>query len=142
MARAARARPVAAAILLFAFLLGNSIHLWKFLTIGRGHYRDAAEYLVANTPGPIIALSSDHESRTKMVLWHYFSLIPMNGKTPYYIPYDSPQAPDWLMLHSQDIEPIIAPQIRGPWKATYQLEETYSYYGLSGWHWLLYRRIT
>jgi len=121
---------------------GNCVHLWKFLTVGRGHYREAADYLVANTVGSVITLSSDHEARTKMVLSYYFEHAAMHGKTPQYVSYDSPVAPQWLLVQSQEVNPTPGKMVGGPWAGSaFVLEETFPYHGLSGWHWFLYHRI-
>jgi hypothetical protein len=111
------------------------------LTVGRGHYRELAMYLVANTFGAQITVSSDHEARTRMVLGYYFEHVPLSGKTPKYIGYDSPTPPEWLLTHSQQIDPPEPKDLIGPWGAAYALEEKFPYYGLSGWHWFLYHRV-
>ena len=125
-----------------AMLFGNGARLQPFLTIGRGHYREAVAFIRARTPGPEATVASDHDFRNRMMLWFYAPPTP--GLKP--LVYTSISHPleggtEWLITHSLDRAPRV-PERRTVGNVTYRLAYTAPYFGeLSGFHWYVYRRL-
>jgi hypothetical protein len=133
--------PIAAAVVLLAFITGNMLHIFRFLAIGRGHYRDAIEYIATHTPGKVAMVGSDSEMRTAMLLGFYAPRISAAGRQFEYVPDDSPVPPDWYLFTQQPDDPPVEQLIAPQWHANYQLEAQFPHYGLSGWDWWLFRRV-
>ena len=133
---------VLAALALALMLYGNGANLRVFLTIGRGHYREAVAFIRARTLGPQATVTSDHDFRNPMMLWFYAPPIE-DQKPVVYSPLS--QLPEggteWLITHSLDREPGV-PERRTVGMVAYRLAFTAPYFGeLSGFHWHVYRRL-
>jgi len=130
---------IAAAAMLLAFVGGNAMSLFHFFADGRGHYSQAVSAMVKN--GRIV-FGSDHDFRTPMVVG-YFSQqlgVPAN----YVFVKDWCVAPpDWYVVE-QPNNPILAHDVANLNLPACALQftraDSYSYWGLSGRNWVLYRR--
>ncbi|MGO9017105.1 MAG: hypothetical protein ACLQVJ_02025 [Syntrophobacteraceae bacterium] len=133
-------RTLVIALMLF-FLSGNIERTVAQIEIGRGDYKGAVQYMAEETQGPYILVGSDHDYRNKMLLLFFSKDLPA-GKRLIYFEQDSwPAAgPEWFVVHSQqsDFRPIKRIYFRNG--STYRLARHFPYYGLSGWHWAIYRR--
>jgi hypothetical protein len=132
---------VAAAAMLALFIVANAWLLYGFLTIGRGHYREAVEYLAEHSPPGAIHVTSDHDFRNTMLLRYYSGALRPGQEIEYHSLLAPPAAvPQWLILHSEqhDFRPEKAVADRRGNR--YRLERVFPYAGLSGFHWALYRR--
>ncbi len=139
-ARGSRGRWLHAAVL-GAILAGNAYHVAVFLRVGRGHYREAVDYMLEHTQGPDVTVTSDHDFRNKLMLWFYVPLAKLPKKV-VYVPLWSapPEGVEWLIRHSLEKDPHPPFETKvGP--LTYRLEYRAPFFGeLSGFHWFVYRR--
>jgi hypothetical protein len=119
--------------------LGNGYHLGRFLAVGRSDYRAALTHMAANTQATVITWSSDNESnnfRVNTILWYYKRFLP-----PGEIIYPS-NDPTWFILNILDTSslPSTLPPFRSG-SSIYQFDSIYPAYGLSGWSWVLYKKL-
>lgn len=132
---------IAASVLIAAMLIGNAIHLQRLLRLGRGHYVAALELINAETRGPEITVSSDHDFRNGMLLAFYSARIPDLKPLRYISRNEWPAAgPEWVLLHDQSADYHPPSEFEGPNHRRYRLVRVFPYAGLSGWHWAVYRR--
>lgn len=127
-------------ILLGCLVLGNGLHTFRLLNLGRGGYFPLMADLVELTPGSEINVGSDHDFRNETVLAFYSQYLPATKRLVYFPRDQWPAAgPDWLLLHFLDRE--VEPQLElgDVVGHHYRLERFYPYAGLSGWNWALYR---
>ncbi len=142
-ARLRRSKPalqVAGYVLLGTWLAGNVVHVTRMLESGRGQYR-AAVLMMTESPGesPVV-VGSDHDFRNKIVLEYHWQQVRTDRVLKYVSEGEWPdKGPDWVLLH----EPfqVFAPpfEIGDAAGNTYGLKKKFPHYGLSGWHWALYR---
>jgi len=119
-------------------------NLWTardFLLLGRGHYLEAIQYMVANTPEQTLVVSSDHDYRNGAML-HFYAPRALGTKKLEFLPADSADVgrARWRILHSSRLPYRPAPEIDGPAGEAWVLEQVFPYAGLSGFHWAVYRR--
>ena len=134
---------VAAVALTLLFLLGNGVRDRALATEGRGHYLEAIRRMAAGTPGDAVTVGSDHDYRNGMMLEFYGAFLTPPKKLAY-VPRNrlQKQAPDWYLTHSFATDRLIAPiGVKIDGVGNYKLIDVYPYSGLSGWTWMLYRRI-
>jgi hypothetical protein len=127
-------------VAVLAFVVGNGARVADFLRHGRGHYREALEYCVEQTPpGRAVTIGSDHDFRNRMVIDHHARSFP--GRVIEYVPEDRWSAADpiWVFVHDFEDEPRPAASVVGPNGRGYTYAATYRYSGLSGWNWHVYR---
>jgi hypothetical protein len=133
-------RVFAVAFLLVA-LVGNLAHVIAPLRDGRGHYRDAIATMANMTPGELVTVGSDHDFSNRLVIDYYGEERP-SGKTIVYVPSASgtPGDAEWYLTRSNESAdqgiplPVIALMGR-----PYVLVRSFTYGGISGWTWHLYR---
>jgi hypothetical protein len=117
------------------------LSLWqtvRFIRVGRGHYSDAVVYMSQQTPGAELAIVSDHPLRTGMVLEFYSRLLPPGTRIRVIDGTSAranPQSAPWLIMISDAPSAPPLPNV-GP----YLFDREFTYYGLSGYSWYLYRR--
>jgi len=139
-ARGPRGRWLSAA-LLASFLVGSAAQVFVFLRVGRGHYREVVDHMLASTPGDEVSVTSDHDFRNRMMLSYY---VPY-GTPPKRVVYTPlaavpPEGTEWLIRHSLERDPRPPAESRVG-DLRYQLVYRAPFFGeLSGFHWFLYRR--
>ncbi len=127
-------------VLLF-FSAGNFQRSIDLMTIGRGGYRQAVQFMASQTLENNISVGSDHDFRNKILLQYFSQYLPQEKKLLYFEkghwPFDGPE---WLIAHSQkdDFTPPNIIEFKGI--GNYFLSEIFQYKGLSGFHWALYRQ--
>ena len=127
-----------------AYLLGNAIHVRQLNTDGRGGYLQGLQYIVDHSAEPRITVASDYDFRNNAIVAFYHPYLPP-GKVIEYLPNGSypPEGPMWVILHRLgaigEVEETITPG--KPPAPTYRLEKVLPSSELSGWAWLLYRRV-
>ncbi len=134
---AGRVGAVAALALFSVSSLGETA---RFLTLGRGHYSDAMRYMAASTPSRVVTVGGDHPFRNGLVLQFYRRAVP--GDRPFvYLEgkEDGTASPQWYIVHSPEKGFRPPGEVATPW-GTYRLGRHFPYYGLSGFHWAVYRR--
>ena len=133
---------VLVALLTTGMVAGNSIHTARLIRDGRGGYRAAVEYLQQQSAQTPITVGSDHDFRNFELLDFYYSRLPDRKPMRYYGRREWPaEGVEWLLLHSFEEDPVIPREIPDNAGHRYRFEKQFRYSGLSGWHWLLYRRI-
>ncbi|MFI5347756.1 MAG: hypothetical protein ACHQ51_15390 [Elusimicrobiota bacterium] len=142
--RAGRAAKAAAVLMIGLSIAGGAVRVRTLATLGRGHYREAVQFMAAETSDDYITVGSDHAFRNGMLLQFYASYLPPSKRLVYVSPEgyrDNP--PQWYLRHTFDTDPRLAPTgLLFGGKTAYALAGIYPYSGLSGWTWLLYRRTT
>jgi len=139
--RAGGAGRAAAVALGLAFVLGNGARDAELATAGRGHYQEAVARMAADTPGKVVTVGGDHDTRDRLVLDFYAGKAP-SGKRFAYVPAAERAAspPEWFLMHGFYTDPRQAPIGRTDGGRPYGRVEVYPYSGLSGWTWVLFRR--
>lgn len=146
-----------AAIAIAAVVFGNIAAANNFLKIGRGHFREALQYVAAHTDGPDIYIQGEQELRDAAHLHFYSQFLSADGrvryrnvvtnnhlvyqKSPSKMPPDSaPEVQDWVLIESQaqpfEPPPMVVGQGR---QDEYVLEKVFRYAGMSGFHFAVYR---
>ena len=133
-------RSIAVAALL-AILAGNAASLRLFFERGRGHYADAVAQMAAATGS--FAYSSDHYFRNSMLVDFFSRKLGVSAR--YVMDRDWCQTPpDWMVIHNIETQRRFAAEVvRGPPECTsrFTLQSAFPAWGLSGWQWVLYRRV-
>jgi hypothetical protein len=113
----------------------------QFLRYGRGQYLNALRDIAKNSRSADITVQTDHDFRNQLMLSYYCSRF-LNEYQWLYQPQDSPaeRPTEWAILHSFDPNYVPASRIFDAHKHRYDFEKLYPYYGLSGFHWAVYRR--
>jgi hypothetical protein len=120
------------------FCLGNLNHTVTFLRFGRGHYREALQYLVQATPGRSIRVCSNHDFRTTMVFTYYQRYLPLD-KELIYLSGDDRAKADWCIIGVAT--PLRAvPRVVKTQDTRFVLKRYFPFYGLSGSSWWIYGR--
>ena len=132
---------VLATAVLGLYLAGNAIRVYDFLRLGRGHYREAVEYMLAQDPSPVLTVGSDHDFRNSMLLGYYGRALPEDREL-VYVPEGAwpSEGPRWLIVHSLDPRYVPEASYVFAGRVEYALAEHFPFSGVSGWHWGLYRR--
>ena len=121
------------------------LSLWQvasFISVGRGHYRDALAEIAARTTGPEIRLSSNSDVRTSLLLDFYRRYLP-SGKTVAFYPNSSPlvQEARWRIVETLEPDAIVASEIDDGKGHRFRLMKQFPFYGLSGCAWSVYERV-
>jgi hypothetical protein len=129
-------------LLIMAVVLGGNVYLTsRLLAYGRGGYESAVNYLLNRSSRPYVLVASDHDFRNKLVLAYYFLRARATDRIVYVNSgHWPPEGPEWFLVHdsSQDFSP--PPSIRIEPGHVYQLDAVFPYFGLSGFHWAIYRQ--
>lgn len=122
-------------------MCGNGWLDYRLLAVGRGHYPAAMQYLAAHSSSPEIHVQSDDDFRNPMILAYYGHVLLPERKLAYHAGKPTAANPaEWTILHS------FVPDFRPPAEVTdgagtkFEFKGLYPYWGLSGFHWALYRR--
>ncbi|MEX2207573.1 MAG: hypothetical protein WEF50_15205 [Myxococcota bacterium] len=141
LSRAGTPGAVLAFSLLALYLAGNTVRVVDFLRLGRGHYREAVEYMLAHDPERVLSVGSDHDFRNSMLLGYYARFVPPDRGLAYLSEREWPaQGPRWLITHSLDPRHVPPPSYVFAGRVEYRLAKHFPFSGVSGWHWCLYRR--
>lgn len=135
-------RRLAAAVIVIGYLLGNLWHAAAFITVGRGHYRDALNYMARETGDSTIRVSSNSDFRTRVLLAFYGRYLPTD-KTVIFYQRTSPRVAEAGWRIREDLEPTrrVPREIDDGRGHRFRLMERYSFHGLSGCQWSLYERV-
>lgn len=128
-------------VLLLGYLAGNGANINRLLCYGRGSYLAALTSMVEATPGPVVTVSSTHDSRAWATIDYYRPYLHV-AKTLTYVRTEQAPAhpPEWLIIESTDLQEAPAPTLTVPGAGDYQLVRDYPCAGLSGFAWAIYRR--
>jgi hypothetical protein len=130
-----------AGVLIASFAVGNGVWMARFYSAGRGHYREAMQYISAETPGPIVRVGTDQDFRNGLVLWFYGTHYP-TSKPFRYAPDMGRQGtpPQWIIAHRFEGEPP-PPEVTAVGNVVYRREKQFPSAGASGWTWWVYRAV-
>lgn len=128
-------------------VLGQAPRDYLLLTLQRGSYSAALEYIAKTSPEETVLLGSDDDFGNLMVFHFYAPRIDGGGRLLYVQRPDWLKAsPHWILTYSQELsfEPPVKMVMRGGKEGRfigdYRLVREYRYSGISGWSWFLYRR--
>jgi hypothetical protein len=128
-----------ATTLVIVSVIGNLAHLEAPLRDGRGHYKAAVWTMASLTAGENVTVSSDHDFRNRLVIDYYGEEHPL-GKTITYQPAPDVSA-EWYLTHTIDpAGDVVPPRTITPEGRSYVWIKSFTYGGVSGWNWHLYRR--
>lgn len=138
--RGGAARRVAVVVCV-AILVGNAVEIGRFLGPQRGSYRAAvAAMLEADATGRV-RYGSDHVYRNGTLVEFYAAAIPNDTRFEYVdkLEWESAGPPAWYLRHEFAPVPETNRFRLLKQRYLYRFVEDYPYYGLSGWHWFVYR---
>ena len=121
------------------------LSLWQvasFVSVGRGHYRDALDEIARRTTGPDIRVSSNSDFRTSVLIDFYRRYLP-SGKTVSLYPNSSALVAeaDWRIVETLEPDAIVASEIDDGKGHRFRLMKQFPFYGLSGCGWSVYERM-
>jgi hypothetical protein len=124
--------------LLACFAAGSLYQTAYFLRGTRGHYLDAVRHMVERSPGGVATVAGDNPFRTDMLLGFYARYAPAGGSV-VVTPPPPDGAPEWFIINTPQagVEPPPQLVLGG---VPYQFDREFTYRGLSGWSWYLFRR--
>lgn len=140
LARRGAAARLAQVGLLVAFCAASAVPAARLLRDGRGRYRKAIAFLLAGTGEPVATVGSDHEFRNLTVLAYHARHLPLARPLAYVRPGPGVTAPLWFLRHDFSVPPREEPEILVAGRR-YALAATFPHAGLSGWTWIVYRRL-
>jgi hypothetical protein len=127
-------------VLIAGFLIGNAVHTSRFLSLGRGGYLAALQYMADHTDGAEIRVSSDNDFRNGIVLRFYEHMLP-EGKRLIYIRRDNKRVEaDWRITHAPSRPAVPAPGVRDMRGRRFSLASEFDHAAISGFYWAVYRR--
>ena len=134
-------RRLASAIIIVGYVLGNLWQAAHFVRDGRGHYHEALAYMAQETAAAQIRVASNSDFRTRILLAFYGRYLPP-GRTLIFYGATSPHVDevDWRIR--EDLQPTAdVPRALDDGRGhRFRLTARYSFYGLSGCQWSLYKR--
>jgi hypothetical protein len=141
VARLGRAGLAAALAVGLVFAAGNAVQLASLLRDGRGHYREAVELILANSPPGPITVGSFHDFRNRTVLEDQTRRLGVRERFVYVeAAHIGERPPVWLVMHDFRLEPPRKDLIE-VFGHIYGLVRVFPYAGLSGWTWLVYHEV-
>jgi Dolichyl-phosphate-mannose-protein mannosyltransferase len=141
IARLGRVGLAGALVALGVFAAGNAVQLAALLRDGRGHYREAVELILANSPPGPITIGSLHDFRNRTVLEDQARRLGVRDRIVYVeAARIGEQPPRWLVMHDFREEPPRMDLIE-VFGHPYGLVRIFPYGGISGWTWLVYHEV-
>lgn len=125
-------------LLCVLFFAGQLPRISRLMIDGRGHYKEAVEYLAGATKGPAIVIKSNHDFRNKTMLDFYARFLPPDKKINY-LTQDSGEESEWYLAHKLDPAFQPPPMVWNNTRKPYALVRSWLSNGTSGWSWHLYR---
>jgi hypothetical protein len=127
-------------VLIVGFLAGNAVHTSRFLSLGRGGYSAALQYMADHTDGAVIRVSSDSDFRNSIVLGFYQRGLP-EGKRLVYLRRENRRAKaDWRIIHAPSKPANPKSMVRDMRGERFYLEAEFDHAAISGFYWAVYRR--
>ena len=133
------ARFVVAATLV-AFLVANAVRTVPLLRYGRGSYRDALRYMASHTAGDSVRVTSDHDTRQRIVIDYYSPRIGLDKPVFYVNRRDlTVPGPDWYIAHLPPPPGGVPPVVADARRNLYRFEIEFPSNPFLGIPWRLYR---
>lgn len=127
--------------LVVLILTGQVCRDFRLVTLGRGQYSAAVQYLGEQSSQGEIWVGTDHFFRNSVVLRYYAARVGLAGELRLIEEQDwAEHEPEWIFTHSQD--PGHQPPERFGVAAVgnSRLLKTFGFARDSGWSWFVYRR--
>ncbi|UCD65303.1 MAG: hypothetical protein JSW69_04525 [Deltaproteobacteria bacterium] len=130
----------AVVLIVTTLMVGHTFKILPLLKYGRGNYTNAMKYMLQNSTGQTVRIGSDHDFRNGMLLKYYSRFAPPERQI-HFINKDNivTQKPDWLITHNQDLTYNPPEQIIINNSLIYEFRKKFSYSGVSGWNWFIYK---
>jgi hypothetical protein len=126
--------------LVASLMLGNGIQTFSLVATGRGQYAAAIQFMDQHSTETSRTISSDYDFRNRTLVEYYTRrgaiARPLKYVSQEHIP---PAGTGWFLNHSQESNYQPASQIIDQHGNQYRLCQVYRCWGLSGWHWAVYR---
>ena len=124
------------------FLIGNGLQVKRLWTEGRGHYQEALNTMLQRTPFDAVTISSDHDFRNYALVDYYQKLASAPRELVYFRRDQMPAwGTQWRILHRINDNTDLPKHVTDEQGNFYVKERVYSYAGLSGWSWIVYRNM-
>ncbi len=128
---------IVAGVMIAAMLLGNGLNVARFYRDGRGDYLETVRFIAESAGRRLPTVASDHRFRNHNVIRFYNRYVPVDRRLVYQ---EQDEYPDWWLAHRIGELGDVA-ETRAGGDRTYELVRVARYSDLSGWHWLVYRRV-
>jgi len=131
-------------LLMAGYLAVNGWQTLSLFKYGRGHYGEAARYLVGHTAGPVATIGGDHDFRIAFVLQFYAREITSDKQMRYYPINSWPKGgPEWFVCHQESFEDPVppGPELTDAAGNRYEFVKTFQTAPLSGLHWFVYHNL-
>ncbi|HKC52709.1 MAG TPA: hypothetical protein VKF60_18115 [Myxococcota bacterium] len=144
LARLGRWGVAIAGLALAVFALGNGIQIALLLRDGRGRYRDAVELMLARSTDRAVTIGAGNDFRVRMVLDDQARRLGVSDRIVFIERANlASHNPEWMIYQDPVERPGTAqfPQLLELANTRYALTGIFPYGGLSGFSWILYRRL-
>lgn len=128
---------IVAGLVIAAMLLGNGLNVARFYRYGRGDYLATVRFIAESAGSRLPTVGSDHRFRNHNVIRFYNRYLPVDRRLVYL---EQDEYPEWWLAHRIG-ELGKVEKMRAADGHRYELVRVARYSDLSGWHWLLYRRV-
>jgi len=131
--------------LVLALVVGNLTRINDQITIGRGKYLEAIQYMMTHSASSGVFIATDAPLRNETVIDFYKQFIPSDKKIYYRAVQDrwmgASGSPQWLVTHRAYHPDYVPPLDIDVGSHHYELVKIYPSANLiSGWTWYLYQR--
>lgn len=126
-------------VVLLLFSVLNSKGIWDLITLGRGHYSEAIEDMISESPDKEVLVGSDHDFRNGMIIGFYSEYF--KDKRIIYLDNERRKevTPDFLLAHNVNRN-YVPPAYIFENGFRYKMAKSYEFAGVSGWRWFVYKR--
>lgn len=142
-----KAGPVWLRVVLGIALLGTAslqvARIAHLVDVHRGTYRTALADIWQASGNGTITVSSDYDQNNDIMV-AFYSPPPQPNKKLQYVRdnEDLTNDTDWFLFQTQDNRQPMEPRLLTPSRTAYSLYRNYPFEGVSGWRWILYRRVS
>jgi hypothetical protein len=114
----------------------------RFYRLGRGAYLEGLRRIAESSPGGAATVASDNDFRNQMLVDYYRRFLPAGDGIRYVPTAEYPrEGADWIIVHHIGPLPDVPKGIYDRYRNDYALRWVLPYADLSGWHWMIYRRL-
>ena len=142
-----KAGPVWLRVVIGIALLGTAslqvARIANLVDVHRGTYRAALADIWQASGNGTITVASDYDQNSDIMV-AFYSPAPRPDKKLQYVRGNENlvRDTDWFLFQTQDNRQVMEPRILAPSGSTYLLYRDYPFEGVSGWRWILYRRVS
>lgn len=121
-------------------LTGNGLQFQRFFRDGRGHYADTLRF-IASESGAASTVTGWPRPRIGLTTQFYLPRLDEAERVVFIARDEVAAPPQWIIADNVEHQPP-AEQLNTPDGQTYRLRRSYLYYGLSGFDWHVYERVS